>query len=93
MRPTTTDLQIRGIPVKLRDRLRSKAESNGKSMSEYLIGLIEKDVEALTMDEWAALVRSRPRVKLNVSAAELLREAYAEEETKWDEHFGFTKEH
>ena len=60
-------------------------------MSEYLIGLIEKDVDVLTMDEWIALVRRHPPAKLDVSAAELLHEAYAEEEAKWDEHFGFKK--
>lgn len=92
MKRPTTDLQIRGIPTKLRDRLRRKAESNGKSMSEYLIGLIEKDVDALTMDEWIALVRRQPQAKLDVSAAELLHEAYEKEEAKWDEHFGFKKE-
>ncbi len=91
MRSPTTDLQIRGIPTKLRDRLRRKAESNGKSMSEYLIGIIERDVDTLTMDEWIALVRRHPPAKLGVSAAELLHEAYDEEEARWDERFGFDK--
>ena len=34
VKQTTTDLQIRGIPVKTRDALRRKAESKGVSMSQ-----------------------------------------------------------
>ena len=43
MKPKTTDLQIRGIPVKTRDALRRKAESKGLSMSQYLVDLIRRD--------------------------------------------------
>ena len=91
MKAKTTDLQIRGIPVKLRDDLRRKAESKGVSMSQYLIDLIHRDVQKMPLDEWIAMVRKNPRVDIGMSAAELLHEARAEEDARWDEYFGFDK--
>jgi len=84
----TTDLQIRGIPVKLRDDLRRKAESKGVSMSQYLIDLIQRDVpRTMPLDEWLAMVRKNPTIDLGRPAAELLHEARAAEDARWDEYF------
>ncbi|MDP9319590.1 MAG: hypothetical protein M3P16_00675 [Chloroflexota bacterium] len=91
MKAKTTDLQIRGIPVKTRDALRRKAESKGLSMSQYLVDLIRRDVDKLPLDEWIALVRKDPPVKLGRPAAELLREVHDEEDARWDAYFGFDK--
>src|SRR5258708_7833896 len=85
----TTDLQIRGIPVKLRDELRRKAESKGVSMSQYLIELIQRDVPKMPLDEWIAMVRKNPRIDIGMSAAELLREVDDEDDARWDAYFGF----
>jgi len=87
----TTDLQIRGIPVKTRDALRRKAESKGVSMSQYLIDLIQRDVEKMPLDEWIAMVRKNPPVDIGMSAADLLQEIHEEEDARWDEYFGFDK--
>ncbi|HEY8807329.1 MAG TPA: hypothetical protein VIN70_07070 [Candidatus Limnocylindria bacterium] len=91
MKPKTTDLQIRGIPIAARDKLRRKAESKGVSMSQYLIDLIDREVETMPLDEWLAMVRKNPRVDIGMSAADLLREIHAEEDAHWDEYFGFDK--
>src|SRR5712692_5380328 len=88
----TTDLQIRGIPVKLRDELRRKAESKGVSMSQYLIELIQRDVpQMMPLDEWIAWVRKNPRIDLGRPAADLIQEIRDEEDARWDEYFGFDK--
>jgi hypothetical protein len=86
-----TDLQIRGIPVKTRDRLRRKAESKGVSMSQYLIDLIDREVETMPIEEWIAMVRKNPPVDIGMSAADLLKEIHDEEDARWDEYFGFDK--
>ncbi len=89
----TTDLQIRGIPVRLRDELRRKAESKGVSMSQYLIELIQRDVpRKMPLDEWLALLRKDPPVKLGVSGAELVREAQDEDDARWDAYFASRNE-
>lgn len=93
VKPKTTDLQIRGIPVKTRDELRRKAASKGVSMSRYLIELIERDAStAMPLDEWLAMVRKNPRVDLGRPAAELVREALEEDDAKWDEYFASRNE-
>ena len=91
MKPRTTDLQIRGIPIATRDKLRRKAESKGVSMSQYLIDLVKHDVERMPLTEWLAMVRKNPRVDIGMSAADLLKEIHDEEDAYWDEHFGFDK--
>jgi hypothetical protein len=89
----TTDLQIRGIPVKTRDALRRKATSSGVSMSKYLIDLIDREVvERMPLDEWIAWVRKNPPVDLGgLSAAELIHEDRAEQDARWDELWGLNK--
>ena len=91
MKAKRTDLQIRGIPVKTRDRLRRKAESKGVSMSQYLIDLIDREVETMPLEEWIAMVRKNPPVDIGMSAADLLKEIHDEEDARWDEYFGFDK--
>lgn len=93
MKPKTTDLQIRGIPVKLRDELRRKAESKGVSMSQYLIDLIQRDVpRKMPLDEWLALVRADPPVVLGRPAADLVHEARDEDDARWDAYFAARNE-
>lgn len=91
MKAKRTDLQIRGIPVKTRDKLRRKAESKGVSMSQYLIDLIDREVETMPLEEWIAMVRKNPPVDIGMSAADLLKEIHDEEDARWDEYFGFDK--
>jgi hypothetical protein len=92
VRARTTDLQIRGIPVKTRDALRRRAESKGLSMSQYLIDLIHREVETMPLEEWIAWVRKNPPVDLGgLSAADLIHEDRAEQDAHWDEIWGLNK--
>ena len=92
MKAKTTDLQIRGIPVKTRDALRRKAESMGVSMSQYLVDLIRQDVERMSVEEWIEMMLKQPRS--GISSAEIqeaLREARDEEDARWDRQFGLDR--
>ena len=91
MKAKTTDLQIRGIPVSVRDTLKRKAESKGVSMSQYLIELIQRDVQTMPLDKWIAWVKTNPPIDLGRPAADLIREIRDEEDARWDEYFGFDK--
>ena len=92
MRLKTTDLQIRGIPVKTRDALRRKAASKGVSMSQYLVDLIRQDVERLSVEEWIEMMRKQPRSGIPSAAIQqALREAREEEDARWDKQFGLTR--
>lgn len=88
----TTDLQVRGIPVKTRDALRRKAESMGVSMSQYLIDLIRQDVERMSVEAWIEMMLKRPRSGMSSTAVqEALREAREDEDARWDDRFGRTQ--
>jgi plasmid stability protein len=80
-RARTTDLQIRGIPNELRERLRRRASGKGVSMSQYVIEKLETDLATPTIDEWLDEVAKLPKVdprKLGTSGAELVREGREE---------------
>lgn len=63
-RGRTTDLQIRGVPVALRDRLRKRAAGKGVSMSQYVTELLDEDLAFPTIDEWLAEVAALPKLEL-----------------------------
>jgi hypothetical protein len=80
-RPRRTDLQIRGFPVTLREKLRRRAVGKGLSMSQYVIEKLETDLATPTIDEWLDEVAMLPKVdprKLGTSGAELVREGREE---------------
>jgi len=74
-----TDLQIRGVPVALRERLRRRADRKGLSMSQYMIELLNDDLARPSIAEWAAEVGKLPPVDFGgKTSAELVREARRE---------------
>ena len=74
-----TDVQIRGVPVALRERLRRRADGKGLSMSQYVIEILKDDLARPTVAEWAAEVGKLPPVDLGgKTGAQLVREARRE---------------
>lgn len=74
-----TDVQLRGVPVGLRDRLRRRADSKRLSMSQYVIEILQDDLARPTVAEWAAEVGKHPPIDLGgKTGAELVREARRE---------------
>jgi len=69
-----TDLQIRGVPVALRERLRRRAGCKGLSMSQYVIEILKDDLARPTVAEWVAEVGKLPPVDFGgETSAELVR--------------------
>lgn len=60
-----TDIQVRGVPVALRDRARDRAEAQGRSLSQYIRDLIEADVAALTLEQWFERIQKRGPIRLS----------------------------
>src|SRR3989442_6190135 len=67
-----TDLQIRGIPVALRERLRRRADHKGLSMSQYVIEILKDDLARPTVAEWAAEVGKLPPIDLGGKTGDAL---------------------
>jgi len=74
-----TDVQIRRVPVALRERLRKRADSKGLSMSQYVIEILTDDLARPTLAEWLAEVGKSPPIDLGgKSGADLVREGRRE---------------
>jgi post-segregation antitoxin (ccd killing protein) len=76
-KPRKTDLQIRGLPVVLREKLRRRAVGKGVSMSQYVTELLKDDLALPTIDEWLEETKDLPRIdlaKLGISTPELMRQ-------------------
>jgi hypothetical protein len=74
-----TDLQIRGVPVALRDRLRRRADGKRLSMSQYVIQILQDDLSRPTLEEWLAEVGKLPPIDLKGrTGADLVREGRRE---------------
>jgi len=78
-----TDIQVRGVPVALRDKARGRAKAQGRSLSHYVRDLIEADVAALTLEEWFEQIRRRgpirPRGMRGKTMVDVLYEARRED--------------
>jgi len=72
-KPTKVDLQIRGVPIGLRDKVRRRARSKGLSMSKYVIDMLSDGMSRPTIDEWLDEVRGDPPVR-GASGAAIVRE-------------------
>jgi hypothetical protein len=57
-----THVQIRNVPEVVHRRLKARAAQRGQSLSEYLLGEIERIAELPTLEEVLARIASREPV-------------------------------
>lgn len=67
-------IQVRNVPDALHRKLKVRAALQGKSLSDYLLEEMTRLGALPTREEMLARLHSRSRVKLSVSAAQLIRE-------------------
>ena len=70
----STMIQIRNVPDALHRKLKVRAALQGKSLSDFLLEEVARLGALPTREEMLARLHSRSRVKLSVSAAQLIRE-------------------
>ncbi|MDH3227260.1 MAG: toxin-antitoxin system HicB family antitoxin [Thermoleophilia bacterium] len=80
-------IQVKNVPDELHERARERARSRGLSLSQYILDLIETDLRLPSVDEWFARAN---RAEFDIGlpagrAAEVVREARAENDTKIDQ--------
>lgn len=66
-------IQIRHVPDDLHRHLKARAATEGKSLSDYLLGELRHLAEQPTTEEWLERVRHREPVKPGESAAAIIR--------------------
>lgn len=79
-RTATTDLQVRGLPVTLREKVRARAGKKGQTMSEYVIDLLRKETGHSSLEEWLDELRRLPPIPVKgvMTAAQAVRDAREE---------------
>lgn len=67
-------IQLRNVPDDIHRTLKARAALAGLSLSDYLLAEARRIAERPTLDELKARLATHSSVKLETSAAELLRE-------------------
>jgi hypothetical protein len=70
----STNIQIRGVPFEVRERVKRRARRQGRSMSDYLLSLIERDLALPTPDEFVRRLARLDSVVLDRPAARDIEE-------------------
>jgi plasmid stability protein len=66
-------INIRGVPEKVRDELAARAALQGKSMQEFLRAELERLAARPSLDAWLQQVRKRKRAaQRSVSSSQIL---------------------
>lgn len=68
-------LQVRHLPDALHRRLKARAASQGKTLTEYVLDILKRVDQEPSIEEWLADLREQPTTKLSASPAELIRGA------------------
>lgn len=66
-------LQVRDVPQDVHRTLKARAASSGRSLSEYVLGILEREARHPTLDELLDRVRARGAVDLGDGAQRILR--------------------
>ncbi len=67
-------IQIRNVPPKVHRILKARAALAGKSLSDYLLDDLKRDIEKPSMEEWLAKLDEQEPIDLDDFAVETLRE-------------------
>jgi plasmid stability protein len=81
-------IQVRNVPDRLHRELVRRAKKRGQTLTDYIRGILEREVARPPMTEVLDRILSRPRVTLETSAAELIREARTEREAELERRIG-----
>jgi antitoxin FitA len=76
-------IQVRNVPDRLHRELVRRAKRRGQTLTQFIEGVLEREVARPPADEVFERIRSRAPVKLGRPAADIIREERAEREKRW----------
>jgi len=77
-------IQIRNVSERLHRELTRRAKARGQTLTSYIENLLEREMARPSFEEVTARIRSHGPAALDISGAELVREARAERERQLD---------
>ncbi|MFT3797363.1 FitA-like ribbon-helix-helix domain-containing protein [Microbacterium sp.] len=66
-------LQVRDVPAQTHRTLKARAAASGRSLSEYVLEILEREARHPTLDELLDRVSARGAIDLGDSATRILR--------------------
>ncbi len=77
-------IQVKNVPDELHDRLRARARVEGRSLSDYVLDVLQRDLAMPTMREWLEeLKRDEPVEGISSERiVELIHEGRAERDAQ-----------
>jgi hypothetical protein len=72
------NLQVRDIPDRLHRELKRRAKARGVPLTDYVQGILEREVERPPAEEVFERIHKLPPVHLGRSAADIIREERGE---------------
>lgn len=73
-------IQVRNVPDRLHRELTKRAKARGRTLTDYIQEILEREVAKPPADEVFERISSRSAVKLGRRAADLIREERAARE-------------
>jgi antitoxin FitA len=67
-------IQIRNVPDGLHRKLKARAAEQGLTLSDYLLRMAEREADKPTIAELTERIRSRGPARMDISAAEIVRQ-------------------
>lgn len=77
-------IQVRNVPDSLHKELVRRARARGQTLTDYIQGILEREVARPTLEEVFERIEQREPVDLGMPAADLIREGRRELEDRWD---------
>jgi plasmid stability protein len=72
-------IQVKNVPELLHRRLRERAQNEGRSLSEYILEILERDLATPSTREWLSRLKEDPAVDIEPGEiARLIQEGRAE---------------
>jgi len=73
-------IQVRNVPDRLHRELKRRAKARGQTLTDYIEDLLEREVSRPPIEEVLDRIKSRGRIPLGQSGAELVRQSREEHE-------------
>ncbi len=73
-------IQVRNVPERLHRQLTRRARARGLTLTDYIQGILEREVARPPSEEVFERIAARPPVQLGRPAAALIREERSERE-------------
>ena len=71
-------IQVRSVPAALHRELVRRARARGQTLTEYVQGILQREVRRPPVHEVFARIAAFPKVDLGMPASEVIRQARAE---------------